>query len=793
LLLHESNRALANSLVTASDLLRQNGRWREARDIGWQAYQLQQAEGGETTNFLLGMLQTERNAPIEVNRYSDYVIGGVPIMAAYFSADGRTVQFPLANGVVDTFDPVTGRIVRTMGLKYSWGQNTCVARSSDGRYLYRHARIFTPGELPCRFERLDLNNGNVQKTDLANDFQEVHGTIATDGTDVVACLIENTKIKQDQRDLWMISLTDSEKPRVLTVPSGRFTTAISFSPDLHTLAVGNTKGVVDLYKAEANPQPQPLAEFDLADAAGFDGVERINQVPDGSGMVLADRGGKLGFISLKSAPEFRKFGECDSKVEVIGFSRDSRFVLTGDDSGAVGLWDITTGKRLRAFYADQRIAQVEMSPDQHVLIAVTLYGQIFTWPVDLLDEDVLSRNGEAISQFAASSDGLLAATAMEDRVQVYDVPTHRLLRRLKANGNVTSMAFSKTSSMLKVATDAGEISQTDVFDSNSKGPDVELVGPTIYSAEDIPGRKHAVFLTPDGGAAIDLTDVTAARIDLATGYQTSIRRTLAGAAAGISNDGYTVITIPSVGQYRRTFCLYDFLGQKQREIPVEEMYALTAIAISSDGKTSYLGLSDGRLQARDLADGKVLWQSASHQRNIRCIRVSPGGHTLLSGGDDGTLQLWDAQSGNNLRTVADGLSKISAVYFSPGGDLILCNGAPGDGACIWELSQAQLPHEAAAAASRALLAIKGNPGNDSAALTLVDWYTRRGMAEWARDLLDQRSLDQRGGLAAARCRLKLHDDDSAGPDFKALVGQQIPGVSDAYLETCSRAAKVVPF
>jgi WD40 repeat protein len=65
-----------------------------------------------------------------------------------------------------------------------------------------------------------------------------------------------------------------------------------------------------------------------------------------------------------------------------------------------------------------------------------------------------------------------------------------------------------------------------------------------------------------------------------------------------------------------------------------------SLAISPDGSLLAVGLADGQIQLRSLADGSLLRSFQAHRGPLTDLAVSPDGRFLASAGQDGTLRLW---------------------------------------------------------------------------------------------------------------------------------------------------------
>lgn len=80
---------------------------------------------------------------------------------------------------------------------------------------------------------------------------------------------------------------------------------------------------------------------------------------------------------------------------------------------------------------------------------------------------------------------------------------------------------------------------------------------------------------------------------------------------------------------------------------------ITCLAMSPDGRTIVIGLSDGTMQVRDPRDprfkGREVRAFASpHKASVNCLAFSPDSRRVLSGDSEGMARYWDVATGKEL-------------------------------------------------------------------------------------------------------------------------------------------------
>jgi WD40 repeat protein len=90
-------------------------------------------------------------------------------------------------------------------------------------------------------------------------------------------------------------------------------------------------------------------------------------------------------------------------------------------------------------------------------------------------------------------------------------------------------------------------------------------------------------------------------------------------------------------------------------------------AFAPDGRTLFVGETDGALRSWDVSSGKVLNTVQAHNGPVLSLALSRDGKFLATGGQDKTAKLWEAGSGRLLHTRQAHESYVQAVRFHPDG------------------------------------------------------------------------------------------------------------------------------
>jgi WD40 repeat protein len=95
--------------------------------------------------------------------------------------------------------------------------------------------------------------------------------------------------------------------------------------------------------------------------------------------------------------------------------------------------------------------------------------------------------------------------------------------------------------------------------------------------------------------------------------------------------------------------------------------AVTAVAVTPDGKLAVSASVDETLKVWDLASGRELRTLAGHTDQVWAVAVTPDGQRAVSASRDQTLKVWDLASGRELSTLGGHKGLVAAVGVTPDG------------------------------------------------------------------------------------------------------------------------------
>jgi WD40 repeat protein/serine/threonine protein kinase len=95
--------------------------------------------------------------------------------------------------------------------------------------------------------------------------------------------------------------------------------------------------------------------------------------------------------------------------------------------------------------------------------------------------------------------------------------------------------------------------------------------------------------------------------------------------------------------------------------------SINGVAWSPDGHRLALANTQGTVEVRDAATGRILRVLHGHTGSVAAVAWAPGGRWLASAGWDRTIRVWDADSGKELGVLRGHRREVRSVAWSPDG------------------------------------------------------------------------------------------------------------------------------
>jgi WD40 repeat protein len=417
---------------------------------------------------------------------------------------------------------------------------------------------------------------------------------------------------------------------IRTIPNAhdRYASSVAFHPDGDHLASVGADRLVKVWDLTTDPPAQVFSRE--CDAVRQMGTAYAVAFRPGDGRhLVAGRDGSVNLWDWQNDRLEHKFAGHGRIPISVAFSRDGRWLASGDWQGRINLWDPDArGGPVHTVAEDgSPVSALAFRPDGGELARASYDRRVDVWDtttgVHLRPVPQPGRRAVLCVAFGGP-DGRLLATSGEDKtVHVREAATGRELLNLRGHTEtVTCLAFSPDGRRLVSAGKDGAIRVWD--------------GTPLRGDE---GREEARTFSHHTNEIWSLSvRPTDGRMVVSGGFKTP-------ATVWDPQSGAVVAEIP--GQSSVVFC----------------------VAWSPDGqRIASAGVEGARfnLQVVTLRDRSRDFELSAGSE-FMAVAFHPGGKHLVTGQQDGAIRVWDAQTGRALGTFGTHGQPLLGVAFSRDG------------------------------------------------------------------------------------------------------------------------------
>ena len=498
------------------------------------------------------------------------------VLALTFSDDGRRVAAGTASGVI--------RVWRLPGLEPEHelrghaANITSLSFSPDGESL-------ASGSLDRTVRLWDMRDGTATVTPVRSTrFPISFIAFSADGRSLA--------VAGDEIALW--AMPDFKTHRQLAYPTG-VVTALRFSPDGSSVAVGSTDRTVQLWSL--GPGEPKRRTF-----AGHTGpVTWLSFETDGGTLVsqsIEDR--TLRRWETRAEPWADLDGE-GGHIQSACYSADGATLALAGTSPGVQLWDVARGRLIRTLPTSSPAQSVGISAPG--VLAVGLRdGSIVLWDqASGSERGTLREHQISVNSVAFSPDGTrLASTGQDGTLRIWDPTTGRCL--------ATSADAREPLSRVCFSADGRWIAA---------------------------GGKKSNDLSPPGSDRANLVHVWAADSG-------ALQFSLAGHGAPVRTvcfapDGRTLAS----GSDDQTVRIWDVDGQRCIAVLEGHRHAVFGLSYRGDGALLASAGGGGEIKLWDVAQHRNVANIARNNETVFGVHLAADGQTLTSWGNDKRVTRWD--------------------------------------------------------------------------------------------------------------------------------------------------------
>ena len=443
--------------------------------------------------------------------------------------------------------------------------------------------------------------------------------------------------------------------------------ALSFSPDATTIAVGGVLGTVTLWdfatdrarvlaghtgtvrEVAFSPQNRYLA------TAAVDHTIRVWDTRDGSSVSSPlVHAGVVSSLSWAGVTPLLAYGSEDGTFHVLD------------------LRDPTQSSEVR--FHGATIERVALSADGLELASASRERGLELWSLaSMKTPSALVGHGNVLSFEFAGAHQLVSAGLGSEGVCIFDLDAGVCETRLPAGiDRVRSVAVSNDETRLALA---GSSSRVMLWDLKARLP--------LHVFDSPSDEVRAVAFSPDGRQlALGGLDHVLRVVDPAS--LVPIVEFDDGAAIQtvvFSPVNDTVIT----GDRDGLLSVWD-VRQKRRSLrwKAHEDWLLS-IAVSPDGRTVATGGADRHVKLWNASDGAPIADLGAHENRVLSVSFSLDGRLVASGSEDKTVRLWDVDARREAAVLGGHTAAVRAVRFAPGRTMLASAGDDGT-IRLWQLT-----------------------------------------------------------------------------------------------------------
>ncbi len=626
-----------------------------------------------------------------------------PLLHRIFVELGQERLLATLRQLLQTMQPLSA-----LEMGYAPGNifNLLVELKADlSQFDFRHKPLWQANVRGIAAKQLDLSYSDLSRTVFSEQFGELT-TLARDSADrfLAAATADDRLIVWQSLDL----------KKLWQVPSNHDgVRALSFSSDGRYLISAGNDGLIRLWEVAQGQNSRILAghtqpvigvvvaaQSQQLISASLDGevrmwdrlsgkcLHRFNAHAAGMSSIQLSTDGQLlvtaGLdrqIKLWHGPNLNyktNLATHHEPIKLLALSPDSTILAGTAMDGEVYLWNLPDGQLITSLANEDRVFDLQFSPDGANLATAGIDQCIRVWQVQTAHlTHMLYGHQHWVQALRYNRDGSrLYSVSSDQSLRIWEQASGRLIHSLQGyRGGVRSLALSPTADLLFNASEAQAVGIWQLTE-----PYYQLKLPQeTNNCRELAYHHASHMLAISKEQLIQLWDCQRLQLTtILTGHQALIRaiafRPDGSMLASCSEDHTVHVWSMPHGQIIQVFGCHDDL--------------VTALAWSQNGSLLATGSADHTIRVWGIAEHSCLSQLAGHSASVISLSFSPDQRHLVSAGADQQVRIWDLSTEHYEIVLLHKPGLLKAVQWSADGRWIVI--AAGAWALIWDWQNQQL-------------------------------------------------------------------------------------------------------